>query len=202
MALWPVAYEKTERGIERCYDLPSRLLKDRVVLLFEEINSSVAASIIAQLLFLEAENPTKPITMYINSPGGEVSSGLAIYDVMNKISCPIATVCVGMAASMAAFLLSSGSMGQRYCLANSTVMIHQPLGGGQGQATDIAIIANRILQVRQNLYNILALNTERPMQMIAAECERDNYMSAEEAKNFGLVDQVVQSVPKAYIPKL
>lgn len=163
-----------------------------------EINSSLATSIIAQLLYLESENNEAPITMYINSPGGSISDGLAIYDIMNKIKAPINTICMGMAASMAAFLLCSGSKGRRYCLPNSTVMIHQPLGGAQGQATEILIVAKRIEYLRQKMYQIISKNTGKTYEEVAQACERDNYLTPEEAKEFGLVDDIIESIPKAY----
>lgn len=196
--MWPVVIDKDERGIERTYDLPSRLLKDRIILLTEEVNTNSATSIISQMLFLESEDSEAPITMYINSPGGSVSDGLAIYDVMNKIKCPVQTVCTGMAASMAAFLLCSGSKGMRYCLPNSCVMIHQPLGGAQGQATEIQIVAKRILKLREKMYNIMAKNTGQTFEKIADACERDNYLEPEEALEMGLVDKVIDCVPKAW----
>lgn len=196
--MWPTIVEKDERGIERVYDLPSRLLKDRIVLLAEEVNTNSAMSVISQLLFLNSENKEAPITMYINSPGGSISDGLAIYDVMNKIEAPIATVCTGMAASMAAFLLSSGTRGMRYCLPNSTVMIHQPLGGAQGQATEIEIVARRILKLREKMYNIMAKNADCTYSKMAQACERDNYLEPEEALAMGLIDEIIPCVPKAW----
>lgn len=196
--MWPTIIQKDETGRERVYDLPSRLLKDRIVLLAEEVNTNSAMSVISQLLFLESEDANAPITMYINSPGGSVSDGLAIYDVMNKVKCPIITVCTGMAASMAAFLLCSGSKGMRYCLPNSTVMIHQPLGGAHGQATEIQIVARRILKLREKMYNIMAKNSGQSFEKIADACERDNYLEPEEALAMGLIDKIIDCPPKAY----
>lgn len=197
--MWPTIITKNDDGRgERIFDLPSRLLKDRIVLLTEEVNSNSAMSIIAQLLCLESEDPEAPITIYINSPGGSVSDGLAIYDVMNKIKCPIVTVCTGMAASMAAFLLCSGSKGMRYCLPNSTVMIHQPLGGAQGQATEIEIVCRRILKLREKMYKIMAANSGQDVATIAEACERDNYLEPEDALQLGLIDEIVDCPPKAY----
>lgn len=196
--MWPTIIHTDEAGRERVYDLPSRLLKDRIVLLAEEVNSNSAMSIISQLLFLESEDPEAPITIYINSPGGSISDGMAIYDVMNKIKCPIITVCTGMAASMGAFLLSAGSKGKRYCLPNSTVMIHQPLGGAQGQATEIEIAAQRILKLREKLYTIMAKNSGQSYDTIAKACERDNYLEPEEALAMGIIDEIVPCPPKAY----
>lgn len=196
--MWPTIIHTDEAGRERVYDLPSRLLKDRIILLAEEVNSNSAMSIISQLLFLESEDPEAPITIYINSPGGSISDGMAIYDVMNKIKCPIITVCTGMAASMGAFLLSAGSKGKRYCLPNSTVMIHQPLGGAQGQATEIEIVARRILKLREKLYTIMAKNSGKSYDTIAKACERDNYLEPEEALAMGIIDEIVPCPPKAY----
>ena len=196
--MWPSVVERDERGIERVYDLPSRLLKDRIILLSEEINSATAASIIAQLLFLDSEDKDKEIIMYINSPGGEITSGMAIYDTMNNIEAPVVTVCNGMAASMAAFLLCSGSRGKRYCMPNSTVMIHQPLGGAQCQATDINIQAQRILALKDQLYGIMAKNTGKMFEEIYAACERDNYLTPQQALDFGLIDGIWETKPKAW----
>lgn len=196
--MWPTIIQTDETGRERVYDLPSRLLKDRIILLAEEVNTNSAMSIISQMLFLESEDPEAPITMYINSPGGSISDGMAIYDVMNKIKCPVITVCTGMAASMGAFLLSAGSKGKRYCLPNSTVMIHQPLGGAQGQATEIEIAARRILKLRQKLYTIIAANSGQTFDTIADACERDNYLEPEEALKLGLIDAIIECPPKAY----
>lgn len=198
MTYFPQVIRTDERNRERVYDLPSCLLQDRIILIDSEINSSLATSIIAQLLYLESENNEAPITMYINSPGGSISDGLAIYDIMNKIKAPINTICMGMAASMAAFLLCSGSKGRRYCLPNSTVMIHQPLGGAQGQATEILIVAKRIKYLRQKMYQIISKNTGKTYEEVAQACERDNYLTPEEAKEFGLVDDIIESIPKAY----
>ena len=198
MTYFPQVIRTDERNRERVYDLPSCLLQDRIILIDSEINSSLATSIIAQLLYLESENNEAPITIYINSPGGSISDGLAIYDIMNKIKAPINTLCMGMAASMAAFLLCSGSKGRRYCLPNSTVMIHQPLGGAQGQATEILIVAKRIEYLRQKMYQIISKNTGKTYEEVAQACERDNYLTPEEAKEFGLVDDIIESIPKAY----
>ena len=197
--MWPTIIQKDEKGVERHYDLVSRLLKDRIILLAEEVNTNSATSIIAQLLFLESEDDETPITMYINSPGGSISDGLAIYDVMNKIKCPIITVCTGMAASMGAFLLCSGTRGMRYCLPNSTVMIHQPLGGAQGQATEIEIVARRILGLREKMYNIMAKNSNVDFETMAKACERDNYLEPEKALEMGLIDEIIDCIPKAWI---
>lgn len=196
--MWPSVIVKEDNGVERSYDLVSRLLKDRIILLAEEIDTNCAMSIIAQMLFLESEDPEAPITMYINSPGGSISDGMAIYDVMNKIKCPVVTVCTGMAASMGAFLLSAGNKGKRYCLPNSTVMIHQPLGGAQGQATEIEIVARRILKLREKLYTIIAKNCGQSYETIAAACERDNYLEPEEALKMGIIDAIIDCPPKAY----
>lgn len=197
--MWPTIIEKDdERGFERTYDLPSRLLKDRIILLAEEVNTNSAMSIISQLLFLNSQNKEVPITMYINSPGGSISDGLAIYDIMNKIEAPVITVCTGMAASMAAFLLCSGSKGMRYCLPNSTVMVHQPLGGAQGQATEIEIVARRILKLREKMYSIMSRNAGCSYEKMAVACERDNYLDPEEALEMGLIDEIIPCIPKAY----
>ncbi|MDO4178159.1 MAG: ATP-dependent Clp protease proteolytic subunit [Phascolarctobacterium sp.] len=196
--MWPSVIVKEDNGMERNYDLVSRLLKDRIILVAEEINTDSAMSIIAQILYLESVDTEAPITMYINSPGGSISDGMAIYDVMNKVKCPIITVCTGMAASMGAFLLSSGSKGQRFCLPNSTVMIHQPLGGVQGQATEIEIVARRILKLREKIYTIISKNCNRSYESIARACERDNYLDPEEALKMGIVDAIIDCPPKAY----
>ena len=196
--MWPtIAIENTD-GVERVYDLPSRLLKDRIILVTEEINPATSTSIVAQLLALEAEDADAPITMYINSPGGSITDGMAIYDIMNRISCPIITIGVGMAASMGAVLLSSGTKGMRYCTPNATVMIHQPLGGVQGQATEIEIVAQRILKLRKKLYSLLAKNAGVDFEVMAQACERDNYLEAEEALALGLVDKILDYPVKAY----
>jgi len=183
--------EQTNHG-ERSYDIYSRLLKDRVVFLGSEINDQVANLVIAQLLFLEAEDPDKDIRLYINSPGGSISAGMAIYDTMQYISCDVATTCVGMAASMGAFLLSSGQKGKRYAMPNAEIMIHQPLGGVQGQAEDIKIHAEWILKTREKLNKILSSNTGQPLQIISRDTDRDNFMSADEAVRYGLIDQVIR----------
>lgn len=188
--LVPTVIEQTSQG-ERAYDIYSRLLKDRIIMLTGEINDHMANIIVSQLLFLEAENPGQDIHLYINSPGGSVSAGLAIYDTMNYISSDVSTICLGMAASMGAFLLSSGAKGKRYALPNAEVMIHQPLGGARGQATEIEIAARHILRTRERLNRILAENTGQAIEQIAQDTERDNFMYAEEAKAYGLVDEVV-----------
>ncbi len=192
----PYVIEKDSRG-ERSYDLYSRLLEDRIIFLTGEINSSVANSIVAQLLYLETKDPDKDICLYINSPGGSVTDGMAIYDTMNYIKCDVCTICVGMAASMAAFLLSSGTKGKRYALTNSEVMIHQPSGGVSGQATEIAIVAERILKMRAKMNKILAENTNQPVERIEMDVERDFYMEAEEAKAYGIIDKVYVSREEA-----
>ena len=189
MALIPTVISKTSEG-ERAYDIYSRLLKDRIIFLGEEVNEVTAGIVVAQLLFLEAEDPDKDIYLYINSPGGSVTAGMAIYDTMNYIKPDVCTVCVGMAASMGAFLLSSGAKGKRFALPNSTVMIHQPLGGAQGQATDIQIHAEGILKIKEKLNTILSENTGQDYETVCKDTERDNFMSAEEAKEYGLVDEV------------
>ncbi len=189
MPLVPTVIEQTNRG-ERAYDIYSRLLNDRIVFLADEVNDVTASLVVAQLLFLEAQDPDKDIALYINSPGGSVSAGFAIYDTMNFIKCDVSTICVGMAASMGAFLLSSGAKGKRIALPNSEIMIHQPLGGMQGQASDIKIHADHILRTRERLNTILAANTGKDMATIAAATERDNFLTAEEALNFGLIDKV------------
>ncbi|WP_314010621.1 ATP-dependent Clp endopeptidase proteolytic subunit ClpP [Pseudostreptobacillus hongkongensis] len=191
MALVPYVIENEGMG-ERTYDIYSRLLKDRIIFLSGEINTEMANAIIAQLLFLNAQDKEKDITMYINSPGGSVTAGLGIYDTMNHISCDVATVCIGMAASMGAFLLSSGTKGKRFALPNSEVMIHQPLGGARGQATDIQIVAENILKIKNKLASILAENTGQDVNKVLADTERDNYLSAQEAKDYGIVDQVLE----------
>ncbi|MBQ6265761.1 MAG: ATP-dependent Clp endopeptidase proteolytic subunit ClpP [Clostridia bacterium] len=192
MALVPYVIEQTNRG-ERSYDIFSRLLSDRIIVLSDEINDATASIVVAQLLFLEGQDPDKDISLYINSPGGSVSAGMAIYDTMNYIKCDVSTICVGMAASMGAFLLSSGAKGKRYALPNSEIMIHQPLGGAQGQASDIKIVADHILRTREKLNSILAANTGKSVEEIATDTERDNYLSAQEALDYGLVDKVITS---------
>lgn len=192
MSLVPYVIEQTSRG-ERSYDIYSRLLKDRIIFLGEEVNDTTASLVVAQLLFLEAEDPKKDISLYINSPGGSVTAGMAIYDTMNFIKCDVSTICMGMAASMGAFLLSSGTKGKRYALPNADIMIHQPSGGAKGQATDIKIVADRIIQMRQKLNTILSNNTGQPLDVIARDTERDYYMSAEEAVKYGLIDSVITS---------
>ena len=188
--MWPAITVK-EDGVERRYDMPSRLLKDRIVLCAEEINPETSASIVAQLLALESEDDTKPVTMYINSPGGSVYDGFAIYDVMQNLRCPVVTVCVGMAASMGAFLLAAGSRGKRYAMPNSTVMIHQPLGGVQGQASEIEIHTRHILRLKKSLYDILAKATGQDYAKIESSCDRDTFLSPAEAKAFGLIDHII-----------
>lgn len=190
MSLVPYVVEQTSRG-ERSYDIFSRLLNDRIVMLSEEVNDASASLIVAQLLYLEAQDPDKDIQFYINSPGGSVSAGLAIYDTMQYIKADVSTICIGMAASMGAFLLSSGAKGKRLALPNAEIMIHQPSGGSQGQATDIQIQARHILRIKDKLNHILAENTGKSVETIAADCERDNFMSAEEAQAYGLVDKVI-----------
>lgn len=188
--LVPMVVEQTNRG-ERSYDIYSRLLKDRIILLGDEVNNATANAIIAQLLFLEADDPDKDIFLYINSPGGSVSAGLAIYDTMNFIKPDVSTVCLGMAASMGAFLLAAGAKGKRFALPNSEIMIHQPMGGASGQATDIAIHAEHILRTIENLNKILAERTGQSLEQIRQDTERDNFMTAEQAKAYGLVDEVM-----------
>lgn len=190
MSLVPVVVEQTNRG-ERSYDIYSRLLKDRIVMLSEDVNDVTASLIVAQLLFLEAEDPDKDIHFYINSPGGSITAGMAIYDTMQHIKPDVSTICVGMAASMGAFLLVAGAKGKRFALPNAEVMIHQPLGGFQGQATDIGIHAERILKMKKKLNTILSERTGQPFDTIEKDTERDNFMSAEEAKNYGLIDEVI-----------
>lgn len=190
MALVPYVVEQTSRG-ERSYDIYSRLLKDRIIFLGEEIDDHVASLVVAQLLFLEAEDPDKDICIYINSPGGSVTAGMAIYDTMQYIKCDVETICMGMAASMGAFLLAGGTKGKRLALPNAEIMIHQPSGGAQGQATEIQIAAEHILRTRQNLNKILSENTGQPLDVIRIDTERDNFMTAEEAKAYGLIDEVI-----------
>ncbi len=190
MALVPVVIEQTSRG-ERSYDIYSRLLNDRIIFLSDEVNDVTASLVVAQLLYLEAQDPDKDIYLYINSPGGSISAGMAIYDTMNYIKCDVSTICVGMAASMGAFLLSSGAKGKRFALPNAEVMIHQPLGGMQGQASDIKIHADHILRIREKLNNMLAEQTGQTLETIQRDTERDNYMTAKEAEEYGLVDKVI-----------
>ena len=190
MSLVPYVIEQTSRG-ERSYDIYSRLLKDRIIFLGEEVTDAAASVIVAELLFLEAEDPEKDIQLYINSPGGSVTAGMAIYDTMQFIKCDVSTICIGMAASMGAFLLAGGTKGKRLALPNAEIMIHQPSGGSQGQATEMQIAAEHILKIRKNLNQILADNTGRPLEEIALATERDNWKSAEEAKEFGLIDEVI-----------
>ena len=192
MSLVPYVIEQTSRG-ERSYDIYSRLLKERIIFLDGEVNDASASVIVAQLLFLEAEDPNKDIHLYINSPGGSVTAGMAIYDTMNYIKCDVSTICIGMAASMGAFLLSSGAKGKRYALPNAEVMIHQPSGGAQGQATEIKIVAEHILRTRSKLKNILAANTNQPLDVIERDTDRDYYMSADEAAAYGLIDTVISN---------
>lgn len=190
MSLVPYVIEQTSRG-ERSYDIYSRLLKDRIIFLGEEVNDVSANLIVAQLLFLEAEDPSNDIQLYINSPGGSVTAGMAIYDTMQYIKCDVSTICIGMAASMGAFLLAGGTKGKRYALPNAEIMIHQPSGGAKGQATDIQIVAENILKTKERLNRILSENTGQPYEVVAADTERDNYMTAEEAKAYGLIDAVI-----------
>ena len=194
MALVPMVIEQTSRG-ERSYDIYSRLLNDRIIFLADEVNDVTASLVVAQLLFLEAQDPDKDIHLYINSPGGSVTAGMAIYDTMNFIKCDVSTICIGMAASMGAFLLSSGAKGKRLALPNSEIMIHQPLGGMQGQATDIKIHADHILRTRDTLNRILAENTGRSIKEIARDTERDNFMTAQAAMEYGLIDRVIDKRP-------
>ena len=189
-ALVPMVVEQTSRG-ERSYDIYSRLLNDRIIFLADEVNDVTANLVVAQLLFLESVDPDKDISLYINSPGGSITAGMAIYDTMNYIKCDVSTICIGMAASMGAFLLSAGTKGKRYALPNSEIMIHQPLGGFQGQATDIKIHAQRILDIKENLNKILAENTGKPLDVIKADTERDNFMTAQQALEYGLIDKVI-----------
>ena len=191
MALVPYVIEQNSRG-ERSYDIYSRLFKDRIIFLGEEVNDASASIIVAQLLFLESEDPNKDIHMYINSPGGSVTAGMAIYDTMNYVKCDVSTTCIGMAASMGAFLLSSGAKGKRYALPNSEIMIHQPLGGAQGQATEIQIAAEHILKTKKKLNEILAANSGKPIEEVEKDTDRDNWLSADEAMEYGLIDQVIK----------
>jgi len=191
MALVPYVIEQTSRGGERSYDIYSRLLKERIIFLADEVNDQTASLVVAQLLFLESEDPNKDIQLYINSPGGSVTAGMAIYDTMNYVKCDVSTICIGLAASMGAFLLSSGAKGKRFALPNAEVMIHQPSGGAKGQATEIQIVAENILKTKKKLNEILAANTGQSVEQIAEDTERDNFMSAQEALEYGLVDQII-----------
>ena len=190
-SLVPYVIEQSARG-ERSYDIFSRLLSDRIIVLSDEVNDATASLVVAQLLFLEGQDPEKDISLYINSPGGSVTAGMAIYDTMQYIKCDVSTICMGMAASMGAFLLSSGAKGKRLALPNSEIMIHQPLGGAKGQATEIKIVADHILKTREKLNAILAENTGKPIEQIALDTERDNYLTAQEAMEYGLVDKVIK----------
>ncbi|RRJ27178.1 ATP-dependent Clp endopeptidase proteolytic subunit ClpP [Lachnoanaerobaculum gingivalis] len=191
MSLVPTVIESTSRG-ERAFDIYSRLLKDRIIFLGEEVNDVTASLVVAQILFLESEDPTKDINLYINSPGGSVVAGMAIYDTMQYVKCDVSTICMGMAASMGAFLLAGGTKGKRYALPNAEIMIHQPSGGAQGQASDIKIVAEQILKTKQKLNKILAENTNQPIEVIERDTERDNYMSAEESLSYGIIDKVIE----------
>ena len=192
MSLIPYVIEQTSRG-ERSYDIFSRLLKDRIIFLGEEVNDTTAGLVVAQLLFLEAEDPAKDIHFYINSPGGSVTAGMAIYDTMNFVKCDVSTTCIGMAASMGAFLLAGGKKGKRFALPNAEIMIHQPSGGAKGQATDIKIVSDHIIKTRKKLNEILAANTGQPLATVEVDTERDNYMDAEQAKAYGLIDTIIIS---------
>ena len=191
MSLVPTVIESTSRG-ERAFDIYSRLLKDRIIFLGEEVNDVTASLVVAQILFLESEDPTKDINLYINSPGGSVVAGMAIYDTMQYVKCDVSTICMGMAASMAAFLLAGGTKGKRYALPNAEIMIHQPSGGAQGQATEIRIAAEQILKTREKMNKILAENTNQPIEVIERDTERDNYMSAKEALAYAIIDKVIE----------
>ena len=191
MSLVPTVIESTSRG-ERAFDIYSRLLKDRIIFLGEEVNDVTASLVVAQILFLESEDPTKDINLYINSPGGSVVAGMAIYDTMQYVKCDVSTICMGMAASMGAFLLAGGTKGKRYALPNAEIMIHQPSGGAQGQATEIKIVAEQILKTKEKLNKILAENTNQPIEVIERDTERDNYMSAKEALSYGIIDKVIE----------
>ena len=195
MALVPYVVEQTGQG-ERSYDIYSRLLKDRIIFLGEEVNDATASLVVAQLLFLESEDPTKDIYLYINSPGGSVTAGFAIYDTMNYIKCDVSTICIGMAASMGAFLLSGGTKGKRLALPNAEIMIHQPSGGARGQETEIRIVAEEILKTRKKLNEILAANTGRTFEQLEVDTERDNFMTAQEALEYGLIDRIVENSEK------
>ncbi|MBE6893772.1 MAG: ATP-dependent Clp endopeptidase proteolytic subunit ClpP [Oscillospiraceae bacterium] len=190
MSLVPMVVEQTNRG-ERSYDIFSRLLNDRIIMLCDEVNDTTASLVVAQLLYLEGQDPDKDISLYINSPGGSITAGMAIYDTMNYIKCDVSTICVGMAASMGAFLLSSGAKGKRYALPNSEIMIHQPLGGMQGQASDIKIHADRIIAIKERLNKILSEQTGQPLEVITKDTDRDNFMTAQQAMEYGLVDKVL-----------
>lgn len=191
MALVPYVIEQTSRGGERSYDIYSRLLRERVIFLGDEVNDATASVVVAQMLFLESEDPTKDINLYINSPGGSVTAGMAIYDTMNYVKCDVSTICMGLAASMGAFLLSSGAKGKRFSLPNSEIMIHQPSGGAKGQATEIQIVAENILKTKKKLNEILAANTGQSVEKIAEDTERDNFMTAQEAHDYGLIDKII-----------
>ncbi|MFD1848986.1 ATP-dependent Clp endopeptidase proteolytic subunit ClpP [Oceanobacillus bengalensis] len=195
MNLVPTVIEQTNRG-ERAYDIYSRLLKDRIILLGSAIDDNVANSIVAQLLFLEAEDPDKDISLYINSPGGSITAGMAIYDTMNFIKSDVSTICIGMAASMGAFLLTAGQKGKRYALPNSEIMIHQPLGGAQGQATDIEIHAKRIIEIKKRMNEIMAEKTGQPLEVIERDTERDNFMTAQASVEYGLIDKILERKPE------
>ncbi len=192
MSLVPYVVEQTSRG-ERSYDIFSRLLNDRIIMLHNEVNDTTASLVVAQLLYLEGQDPDKDISLYINSPGGVITAGMAIYDTMNYIKCDVSTICMGMAASMGAFLLAAGTKGKRFALPNAEIMIHQPSGGSQGQATDIAIQANHILRIKKHLNEILAERTGQSIERVAADTERDNWMTAKEALEYGLIDQVIET---------
>ena len=191
MALVPYVIEQTSRGGEGSYDIYSRLLRERIIFLGDEVNDTTASLVVAQMLFLESEDPNKDINLYINSPGGSVTAGMAIYDTMNYVKCDVSTICMGLAASMGAFLLSSGAKGKRLALPNSEIMIHQPSGGAKGQATEIQIVAENILKTKKKLNEILAANTGQPVEKITEDTERDNFMSAQEAQAYGLIDRVI-----------
>ena len=191
MALVPYVIEQTSRGGERSYDIYSRLLRERIIFLGDEVNDTTASLVVAQMLFLESEDPNKDINLYINSPGGSVTAGMAIYDTMNYVKCDVSTICMGLAASMGAFLLSSGAKGKRLALPNSEIMIHQPSGGAKGQATEIQIVAENILKTKKKLNEILVANTGQPVEKITEDTERDNFMSAQEAQAYGLIDRVI-----------
>ena len=191
MALVPYVIEQTSRGGERSYDIYSRLLRERIIFLGDEVNDTTASLVVAQMLFLESEDPNKDINLYINSPGGSVTAGMAIYDTMNYVKCDVSTICMGLAASMGAFLLAGGAKGKRMALPNAEIMIHQPSGGAQGQATEIQIVADHIAQTKRTLNELLAANTGQPIEVVERDTDRDNYMTAEEAKAYGLIDGVV-----------